>query len=301
MKYAVEVAKTGSVNKASKALLIAQPNLSRCIKELEAELGICIFERSARGMMLTKDGEVFISHARRLIAHMDDIAKIYKGGRPSVNRFSISAPEADYISFAFSDFVRANSSNGESEFRYYEDTALNTVERVGAFDCRLGIIRYCSDYDKVFRSMLKDKIFNCELISEFSFLITMRKDSPLASMKSIRLQDLKPYIRISECDTSDLPSAKLKRDNISGESSRRLFVSDRALRFRIVSENPEAFMWHPKTSEDNLEKYGLVQKKFSGPAKVFKDVLIYKKGYLLSDLDKDFITRLCDSKRKYLD
>ena len=48
MRYAVEVAKYGSINKASEKLLIAQPNLSRSIKELEAELGITIFDRSTR-------------------------------------------------------------------------------------------------------------------------------------------------------------------------------------------------------------------------------------------------------------
>ena len=48
MKYAVEVAKLGSLNKASESLLIAQPNISRSIKELEADLGITIFNRSAK-------------------------------------------------------------------------------------------------------------------------------------------------------------------------------------------------------------------------------------------------------------
>ena len=47
MKYAVEVARLGSLNKAAETLHIAQPNLSRSIKELEADLGITIFSRSA--------------------------------------------------------------------------------------------------------------------------------------------------------------------------------------------------------------------------------------------------------------
>ena len=46
LKYALVIAKTGSINKAAEKLLIAQPNLSRAIKELEKELGISIFERS---------------------------------------------------------------------------------------------------------------------------------------------------------------------------------------------------------------------------------------------------------------
>ena len=48
MKYAVEVAKAGSLSKASEVLLIAAPNISRSIKELESDLGITIFDRSAR-------------------------------------------------------------------------------------------------------------------------------------------------------------------------------------------------------------------------------------------------------------
>ncbi|MBO5062641.1 MAG: LysR family transcriptional regulator [Prevotella sp.] len=42
MKYAVEVAKLGSINKAAETLMIAPPNISRSIKELEADLGITI-------------------------------------------------------------------------------------------------------------------------------------------------------------------------------------------------------------------------------------------------------------------
>ena len=55
MKYAVEVARIGSINKAAEQLFIAPPNLSRSIKELEADLGIAIFERTSRGMTLTSD------------------------------------------------------------------------------------------------------------------------------------------------------------------------------------------------------------------------------------------------------
>ena len=48
LKYAVEVAETGSINKASEKLYVSQPNLSRAIKELEASLGVTIFDRSAK-------------------------------------------------------------------------------------------------------------------------------------------------------------------------------------------------------------------------------------------------------------
>ena len=57
LKYAVEIAKTGSLNKAAENLYMGQPNLSRAIRELEGSLGITIFERTPRGMRTTPDGE----------------------------------------------------------------------------------------------------------------------------------------------------------------------------------------------------------------------------------------------------
>ena len=53
MKYAVEIAKCGSINKAAERLMMNQPNLSRAVKELETSIGIKIFEGSAKGIPVT--------------------------------------------------------------------------------------------------------------------------------------------------------------------------------------------------------------------------------------------------------
>ena len=55
MKYAVEIAKTNSLNKAAETLYVGQSALSRAIKELESSLGVTLFERSSKGMTLTPD------------------------------------------------------------------------------------------------------------------------------------------------------------------------------------------------------------------------------------------------------
>ena len=59
-------------------------------------------------------------------------------------------------------------------------------------------------------------------------------------------------------------------------------------------------MWVSPVSQKKLDRYGLVQKKCIDNRKVYKDVLIFREGYKLSKLDKQFITELCESKRKYL-
>ena len=106
MKYAVEVAKTGTLAKAAEILLIAQPNISRSIKELEGDLGITIFERTAKGMKLTHEGEEFIGYAKNILEQIEHVENIYKDGSYTKQRFSVSVPRACYISEAFADFSK---------------------------------------------------------------------------------------------------------------------------------------------------------------------------------------------------
>ena len=54
LKYAVEVEKTGSISKAAENLYMNQPNLSKSIRELEDDLGIAIFDRTAKGVVPTE-------------------------------------------------------------------------------------------------------------------------------------------------------------------------------------------------------------------------------------------------------
>ena len=71
LKYALEIAKTHSISKAAENLYMGQPNLSRAIKELEDSIGAVIFERSAKGIIVTEDGEKFLQYARRILAQVD--------------------------------------------------------------------------------------------------------------------------------------------------------------------------------------------------------------------------------------
>ena len=57
LKYVIEVSSASSMREASRKLYISQPALSNSIKELEDELGILIFERTNKGLILTKIGK----------------------------------------------------------------------------------------------------------------------------------------------------------------------------------------------------------------------------------------------------
>ena len=301
MKHAIEVAKSGSLSKASEVLLIAAPNISRSIKELETDLGITIFDRTQNGMRLTPEGEEFINFAKEILGQIDAVEKFYKTGAPKKQKFSISVPRACYISEAFANFSKTLSKEAAEVF-YKETNSQRTIHNMLNHDYKLGIIRYAENYDRYFKTMLEEKGFQYELVTEFSYSLIMSADNPLAQKENITFDDLKDYIEIAHADpyVPSMPLSKVVKEELPDNVNRRIFIFERASQFDLLSLNPETFMWVSPAPKSLLDRYNLVLKKCADNRKVYKDVLIYKDGYKLSKLDRQFITELCDSKRKNL-
>lgn len=299
MKYAVEIAKTGSINKAAEVLLVAQPNLSRSIKSLEADLGITIFDRSAKGMMLTPEGERFIGYARNILSQIDQVEELYRSDIRRTQRFSISGPRASYISDAFARFSLTVGLD-PAEMFYKETNSMRVINNILTHDYRLGILRYAEMYDRYFHDMLEEKELTGELITEFCYVLLMRADSSLAKKEKLCQADLRDHIEIAHADpfVPNMPITEVKRTELPDNVERRIFVFERASQFDLLSENPDTFMWVSPAPQKLLDRYGLVQRECSDNFKQYKDVLIHRKNYQLTDLDQRFIVELSRSKQE---
>lgn len=298
LKYAIMVAETGSISKAAEKLYVAQPNVSRGIKELEQELGITIFERNSKGIVITPDGERLISYGKKLIHQMDEMEKTFKEHKKK-NVFSISVPRASYIADAFVKFSETLKNVDDVEVFYKETNAYRVINNILNEDYKLGIVRYAVNHDTYFKDMLAKKELKYELITEFKYVLVFSKNSPLAQNEKVYYNDLKYFIEIAHADpyVPSLPMIELSKTEFTDEIRRRIFVFERASQFELLSKNEETFMWVSPVSNDMLERYNLVQVECADTTKVYKDLLIYRENYKLSDLDKNFITELCISKR----
>ena len=301
LKYAVEVAKAGSLSKAAEALYMNQPNLSRAIKELEASLGITIFGRSAKGVYVTPEGEEFLGYARKILSQIDEVEAIYKSGAPVRQRFSISVPRASYISAAFAQFSKRLGPE-RAEIFYKETNAMRVIRNILTADYKLGILRYASNYDKYFKEMLDEKGLTGELVTECHYVLLMNEQRPLAGKETISFADLRPFIEIAHADpyVPSLPLSTVKKEELPDDIDRRIFVFERASQYDLLQQNPETFRWVAPAPEDTLRRYGLVQRACPENQKVYRDMLIYRKDYKLTELDQDFITELCKARRQYL-
>ncbi len=300
MKYAVEIAKLGSINKAAEALLIAQPNLSRAVKELEADLGVSIFDRSSKGMFLTPEGEKFIGYAKKILQQIDEVENMYKTGAPARQKFSICVPRASYISDAFANFSTQVKQQA-AEIFYQETNSSHVINNVLNAEYKLGILRYAENYDKYFKASLEEKGLAYELITEFTYQLIMNRNSPLASYGEIRCEHLRDFIEIAHADpfVPSLPLAEVKKEELPDDIERRIFVFERASQFDLLAENEQTFMWVSPVPDKTLQRYGLIQRKCVDNTRVYKDMLVYRKDYRLTELDNCFITELCNSKRKH--
>ena len=300
MKYAVEIAETNSINKAAELLYVGQSALSRAIKELEASLGVTLFERSAKGMFLTPDGELFVRYAKIVLKQVDAIEDMFSKGTASRKRFSISVPRASYIADAFSRFTRRIGKDDRVEMFYYETNSMRAIQNILQEDYKLGIIRYAKNYDRFYKATMDEKGLAYELVAEFRYVLLVNRNSPLAAKENITYADLGDYIEIGHADpyVPSMPSAEVRKEEVTDVCGRHIFVFERGSQFELLMQNPETFMWASPIPEPLLELYGLVQLDCADNNRVYKDMLIRRKDYALTELDNLFIEELIHAKRE---
>lgn len=302
LKYAVEIAKTKSISKAAENLYMGQPNLSRAIKELEENLGITIFKRTTRGISITPEGEEFLQYAKPIISQVEAVEELYHNGRTNKQFFSACVPRTTYISHAFSEFAKHIKTDSPADIFYKETNSMRAINNVVKGDYNLGIIRYQYAFDKYFNSMFSEKKLSYETLTEFSYVLLMSNKHPLAKKDVIDPKDLSDYIEITHGDpyVPALPLIDVKRAELSEYVDKIIYVFERASQYDILSSVTNTFMWVSPTPENLLTSYGLVQKKVNTKRKIYKDVLIRRREYRMTELDKIFIEEVKKSGEKYM-
>ena len=200
LRYAVEVAKTGSISRAAENLFMGQPHLSKAIRELEEDMNITIFRRTPKGVEPTEQGEQFLEYARRILEQVDELESLYK---PSgVKKFSLSLPRASYAAFAFSEFAAALDDAEGLDVKYRETNSTQVLKNVGDGVSNLGILRCQREHEKYFLAALEERSLKYEPVWEFEYLALMSRRHPLAAAPELKYSELRLYTEIVHDDNS---------------------------------------------------------------------------------------------------
>jgi DNA-binding transcriptional LysR family regulator len=103
LRYFVAVAEALSFTKAAENLRLAQPSLTRQIKDLETEIGVRLFDRSGKRISPTQEGESFLLDARRLLAEcVQSVQAVQRLSRGEASQLNIG-----YIANIYHDLLPA--------------------------------------------------------------------------------------------------------------------------------------------------------------------------------------------------
>ena len=191
LKYALTIADCGSMNEAAKQLFISQPSLSETMKELETEIGLDIFLRSNRGIVITPEGEEFLGYARQVTEQFGLLQSKYIDKKVK-EKFSVST---QHYTFAVKAFVETVKQIGmeQYEFAVHETTTISVIENVKNFKSEIGVL-YENDFnEKVLNKMFKEnglefvELFSCDTF------VYLWSGHPLAKQDEITMEELDEY------------------------------------------------------------------------------------------------------------
>lgn len=233
LKYVIEVARSRSISKAAQNLFISQPSLSNALKELENEVGIRIFLRTNKGIILTPEGVEFLGYARQVVEQAALLENRYANVQSSQQHFSVSS---QHYAFAVSAFVRLlkEYNRDEYEFTLRETKTYEIIEDVKNLHSEIGIL-YVNDFNKkVIHKFLREGNLNFHELFEAKPHIFISSRNPLAKKDFVTLSDLNDYPYLS-FEQGDYNSFYFSEEILSTLSRpKNIRVSDRATLFNLL-------------------------------------------------------------------
>ena len=232
LKYALTIADCGSMNEAAKQLFISQPSLSETMKELETEIGLDIFLRSNRGIVITPEGEEFLGYARQVTEQFGLLQSKYIDKKVK-EKFSVST---QHYTFAVKAFVETVKQIGmeQYEFAVHETTTISVIENVKNFKSEIGVLYENEFNEKVLNKMFKEnglefvELFSCDTF------VYLWSGHPLAKQDVITMEELDEYPCLS-FDQGKNNSLYLAEEMKSTYEYRRLIkANDRATLLNLM-------------------------------------------------------------------
>lgn len=233
LRYIVKIAECGSITTAAQQLYISQPSLSKAVSELEQEMGISIFMRSSRGVVLSEDGSKFLSYARQVTETADLLEQVYKYGEPVKRVFAVSAQHYAFAVNAFVALVKEYDKD-KYEFSLRELRTYDIIEDVRTGRSELGILFLCEFNRDVIQHILQNN--ELEFVHEFTAKphVFVSRKNPLAEKSRITRSDLLPYPRLTYDQGINNSFYFSEELHCTDESPKSIIVSDRATLFNLL-------------------------------------------------------------------
>jgi DNA-binding transcriptional LysR family regulator len=180
LRYFIAVAEQLNFSRAAARLHIAQPPLSRQVRQLEDDIGIQLLARTKRRVELTNAGRVFLEEARKLILqaeHATEVARRAQKGESGIIKIGIASGLGGVVGRIVVEHCR-RFPEVEVECRDVFSTMQNEALRKHEID--VGFLRPPVDQLNL----------NFQMLFEEKFVVVLPKTHPLAKRRSLRFKDI---------------------------------------------------------------------------------------------------------------
>ena len=196
LKYVTTIANIGSISEAAKRLFVSQPSLTKAIKELEKEMGITIFDRTNKGITVSKEGERFLGYARQVLEQAALLEEQYKSQSGGKKQFSVSTQHYSFAVNAFVELLKGAEID-QYDVSLRETQTYEIIDDVAHMKSEIGLLFY-NDFN---RPVLEKLIHTNELTFTELFTahphIFIGKNHPLANKDVVSMDELEKYPYIS--------------------------------------------------------------------------------------------------------
>lgn len=233
LKYAITVAETGTITEAANRLYISQPSLTNAIHELEKEMNIVIFNRTNKGISLSKEGEDFLGYARQVLEQAAILEDKYKGNNGGKKQFCVSTQHYSFAVNAFVDLIKKYGQD-EYDFSLRETQTYEIIEDVARMRSEIGIL-FLNDFnEKVIQKILKSHDLEFHQLFVAKPHVFISRKHPLAQNHMITNEELEQYPYLS-FEQGEHNSFYFSEEIFSAsERKKNIRVRDRATLFNLL-------------------------------------------------------------------
>ena len=233
LRYIVTIAEKGTISEAAQALFISQPSLTNALKELENELQITIFHRTNKGIIISNEGDEFLSYARQVLQQMNLLEEKYLTSKQHKQKFSVSTQHYSFAVNAFVDLIN-DYGNKSFDFTLRETQTYEIIEDVSRMKSEVGILYLSNENEKILKRIIYQNNLQFDELLIAKPHVFISSVHPLAYKESVKLDDLTdyPYLCFEQGDYNSFYFSEEILSTV--EKEQQIKVRDRATLFNLA-------------------------------------------------------------------
>ena len=213
-RYILTIAEEKSISKAAEKLFLSQPSLSLALTKIEENLGVKLFDRSSKGMRLTKYGEVYVDAAQHILGINDTMLSAFKDMKENGAghiRLGINPRLGSFLLPAI--LPRIKTLYPKMDIEVIEGTSSNLTEQLETFGVDLALLNH----------RIEARHITCEAFATDSFLICLSPNNSLRTLAYFKEDKFRPYLDLKK--TENLSYVLTKPGQSTREKVNQIFLN----------------------------------------------------------------------------